>query len=106
MLPAFEDVAVFLSRAEWELAAEEQRELYRAVMLDNFALLTSLGEAGRPAPGMGTSGGAVTRHRGCSGVGGLGRIHPSGSAASPRVLVWFCPGSSTKKGQNVLSLPC
>uniref|UniRef100_A0A8B9V8V5 KRAB domain-containing protein n=1 Tax=Anas zonorhyncha TaxID=75864 RepID=A0A8B9V8V5_9AVES len=48
-LPAFEDVAVFLSRAEWELAAEEQRELYRAVMLDNFALLTSLGYAG-PKP--------------------------------------------------------
>ncbi|KAI6075478.1 Zinc finger protein 789-like protein [Aix galericulata] len=48
-LPAFEDVAVFLSRAEWELAAEEQRELYRAVMADNFALLASLGYTG-PKP--------------------------------------------------------
>lgn len=75
-LPAFEDVAVFLSRAEWELAAEEQRELYRAVMLDNFALLASLGEAGRPALGMGTSGGGCHEAPGVLWGGGVGEDSP------------------------------
>ncbi|XP_069715279.1 uncharacterized protein [Phaenicophaeus curvirostris] len=42
-LVTFEDVAVYLSRAEWEAVAEEQRQLYRRVMLDNYELLTSLG---------------------------------------------------------------
>ncbi|NXR14930.1 ZN316 protein, partial [Semnornis frantzii] len=39
----FEDVAVYLSRAEWEAITEEQQELYRSVMLDVYELLTSLG---------------------------------------------------------------
>ncbi|KFV65868.1 Zinc finger protein 19, partial [Dryobates pubescens] len=39
----FEDVAVYLSRAEWEAITEEQQELYRSVMLDIYELLTSLG---------------------------------------------------------------
>ncbi|KAM9303061.1 uncharacterized protein RDI95_001560 [Morus bassanus] len=45
----FEDVAVYLSRAEWDTLAEQQRELYRHVMLDNYELLTSLGYPG-PKP--------------------------------------------------------
>lgn len=45
----FEDVAVYLSRAEWDAIAEGQRELYRSVMLDNYQLLTSLGYPG-PKP--------------------------------------------------------
>ncbi|NXK51543.1 ZN316 protein, partial [Chauna torquata] len=45
----FEDVAVYLSRTEWDMVAEEQRELYRSVMLDNYALLASLGYPG-PKP--------------------------------------------------------
>ncbi|XP_009887354.1 PREDICTED: uncharacterized protein LOC104290005 [Charadrius vociferus] len=45
----FEDVAIYLSRAEWDTIAEEQRELYRSVMLDNYNLLTSLGYPG-PKP--------------------------------------------------------
>ncbi|OPJ87078.1 hypothetical protein AV530_010046 [Patagioenas fasciata monilis] len=45
----FEDVAVYLSHAEWDAMAEEQRELYRSVMLDNYQLLTSLGYPG-PKP--------------------------------------------------------
>lgn len=45
----FEDVAVYLSRAEWDAIAEGQRELYRSVMLDNYRLLTSLGYPG-PKP--------------------------------------------------------
>ncbi|NWH80137.1 ZN316 protein, partial [Piaya cayana] len=48
-LVTFEDVAVYLSRAEWEAVAEEQRQLYRRVMLDNYELLTSLGYPG-PKP--------------------------------------------------------
>lgn len=39
----FEDIAIYLSRAEWDMVAEEQRELYRSVMLDNYELLASLG---------------------------------------------------------------
>ncbi|KAM6141252.1 uncharacterized protein FYN12_015478 [Phoenicopterus ruber ruber] len=45
----FEDIAVYLSRAEWDAIAAGQRELYRSVMLDNYKLLTSLGYPG-PKP--------------------------------------------------------
>ncbi|XP_035747542.1 uncharacterized protein LOC104123768 [Egretta garzetta] len=45
----FEDVAVYLSRTEWDAIAEGQKELYRSVMLDNYTLLTSLGYPG-PKP--------------------------------------------------------
>ncbi|NXJ07649.1 ZN316 protein, partial [Odontophorus gujanensis] len=45
----FEDIAVYLSRAEWDMVTEEQRELYCSVMLDNYELLTSLGYPG-PKP--------------------------------------------------------
>lgn len=44
-LVTFEDVAVYLSHAEWDAMAEEQRVLYRSVMLDNYQLLASLGKA-------------------------------------------------------------
>ncbi|XP_054674390.1 uncharacterized protein LOC129203626 isoform X2 [Grus americana] len=45
----FEDIAVYLSRTEWDAIAEGQRELYHSVMLDNYKLLTSLGYPG-PKP--------------------------------------------------------
>ncbi|XP_017692320.1 PREDICTED: uncharacterized protein LOC108508212 [Lepidothrix coronata] len=45
----FEDVMVYLSRAEWDSLQAGQRELYRDVVLDTYELLTSLGHPG-PKP--------------------------------------------------------
>lgn len=41
----FKDVFVCFSREEWELLEEVQRSLYRDVMLENFALVASLGKS-------------------------------------------------------------
>uniref|UniRef100_A0A8D0DV28 KRAB domain-containing protein n=1 Tax=Salvator merianae TaxID=96440 RepID=A0A8D0DV28_SALMN len=41
----FEDVAVDFSAEEWSVLEGWQKELHRDVMLQNYALLLSLGEA-------------------------------------------------------------
>ncbi|XP_073185413.1 zinc finger protein 566-like isoform X2 [Lepidochelys kempii] len=41
----FEEVAVWFSREEWEMLADWQKELYRAVMLENYENLFLLGHA-------------------------------------------------------------
>uniref|UniRef100_A0A452IFH2 Uncharacterized protein n=1 Tax=Gopherus agassizii TaxID=38772 RepID=A0A452IFH2_9SAUR len=44
MSVTFEDVAMYFSPAEWALLGEEQKQLYRYVMWENYQTLVSLGE--------------------------------------------------------------
>ncbi|NXI44233.1 ZN316 protein, partial [Galbula dea] len=48
-LVTFEDLVIYLSRAEWDMMEVEQQQLYCSVMLDTYELLASLGYPG-PKP--------------------------------------------------------
>lgn len=45
-----EDVVVYFSWEEWGLLDEAQRRLYYDVMLENLALVSSLGKTPTPTP--------------------------------------------------------
>ena len=40
----FEDIAMYLSSTEWLLLDEAQRHMFLNVMLENYALISSLGK--------------------------------------------------------------
>nr|XP_042700042.1 zinc finger protein 707-like isoform X2 [Chrysemys picta bellii] len=43
---AFEDVALYFTREEWELLSQPEKQLYRDQMLRNYWTLVSLGSSG------------------------------------------------------------
>ncbi|XP_066876004.1 zinc finger protein 154-like isoform X2 [Kogia breviceps] len=43
----FEDIALYFSWEEWKLLDEAQRRLYHDVMLENFALISSLDKSSK-----------------------------------------------------------
>ncbi|XP_053553164.1 zinc finger protein 707-like [Bombina bombina] len=41
--PEFDEIAIYFSKEEWESLEEEQKALYKDVIMDNFRTLQSLG---------------------------------------------------------------
>nr|KAF6408783.1 hypothetical protein HJG63_000123 [Rousettus aegyptiacus] len=104
----FEDVAVYFSWEEWDLLDEAQRRLHQEVMLENLALMTSLGwwcGAEHEAPEQSVSVEKVSQVRISKTSLSSQRAHPCGRCtAMLKDILYLAEHQGTHPGWKLLQL--